>query len=369
MSRARFSNRLRGTTLIEALITFLVLSLGLLAVSRVQAQLRLAGETARQRSEAVRLAEEDIEQLRAFSRIAAGSGAGRSYADIVSAQRTIDTASGYASNTAYRLQRRVVASAVKSARDVSVIVGWSDRAGVAQQVRLESVIAANDPALSGALGVAPAAATVRGPLGRAIGIPFLARDLRNGRSAFGHLDGGSTAFVVDNASGLVVERCQAVGGLASVRSMSDLTSCVQVTAYLLSGVVRFATGASVDIIGPVRPATVQLRTVGGPYPAAPDCSSVAVMAADGDRYLQYACIVYPRPDGHWSGDTHLVASGWSFGTGHSSLHACTEGAVSGSVGAGAGGPGSDRLAHDLDVHRTLANRNFRIVRGDLACPA
>lgn len=85
----------RGTTLVEALITFLVLSLGLLAVSRVQGQLRLAGETARQRSEAVRLAEEDIEQLRGFSRIAAaGPAAGRAYADIVASARTVDSASG-----------------------------------------------------------------------------------------------------------------------------------------------------------------------------------------------------------------------------------------------------------------------------------
>ena len=364
----RLTNRQRGTTLVEALITFLVLSIGLLGVSRVQAQLRLAGETARQRSEAVRLAEEDIEQLRAFSGIAAPGGAtGGSYADIVPTQRTFDTASGYAGNTAYRLQRRVVTSPLTSARDVSIVVGWSDRAGVPQQVRLESVIAASDPALSGALGVAPAAATANGPAGRAVGVPFTARDLGNGRSAFGPLDGAPAAFIVDNASGLVVERCQTAGGSAALRSAAALSGCVRVTAYLLSGVVRFATGASADIIGAVLPATIALRTIGGPYPAAPECSSAAVVAADGDRYLQYTCIVYPLADGRWSGDTYLVPTGWNFGTGRYRLQACTEGAVGGSSDVG-GARGGDRLAHDLDVRRTLTNRNFRIVRGDLACP-
>ena len=52
--RTRHSQR--GTTLLEGLVAFLVLSLGMLSVVRVQSQMRLNTDVARQRSEAVRIA-------------------------------------------------------------------------------------------------------------------------------------------------------------------------------------------------------------------------------------------------------------------------------------------------------------------------
>ena len=47
--------RARGATLLEALVAFLVLSLGMLTMARVQSSLRLNSDIARQRTEAVRL--------------------------------------------------------------------------------------------------------------------------------------------------------------------------------------------------------------------------------------------------------------------------------------------------------------------------
>ena len=57
----------RGISLIEALIAFLVLSLGVLGMSKLQSHLRLHSDIARQRSEAVRIAQEDMEALRSFA--------------------------------------------------------------------------------------------------------------------------------------------------------------------------------------------------------------------------------------------------------------------------------------------------------------
>ena len=80
--------RARGATLLEALVAFLVLSLGMLTMARVQTSLRLNSDTARQRTEAVRLAAEDMETLRNFGAVAVGHGV-KAYADIATATRTV----------------------------------------------------------------------------------------------------------------------------------------------------------------------------------------------------------------------------------------------------------------------------------------
>ena len=145
------TNRLqRGTTLLEALVALLVLSLGMFSVARVQTQLRLNADMARQRSEAVRLAQEDMERLRAFSVLATTTGA-RAYADIVNATATVDTSTGYTSNTRYQVTRNVTTAGAPNTKTASVAVSWADRGGTDHQVVLNSLITGSNPAYSGAL--------------------------------------------------------------------------------------------------------------------------------------------------------------------------------------------------------------------------
>ena len=195
-----FDRRFRqsGTTLIEPLIAFLILALGVLAVSRVQGHLRLSADTARQRGEAVRLAQEDLEHLRA-SVAAGGSGA--------SIERTIAPQAGLG-NTRYSLSRKISASGSSRATHVTVGVAWTEHAGAPQQVTLVSVIAGTDSALSGALGLAPRSASVNAPFGRSIRIPFGAMDLGNGTSAFRPVAGDTMVFIYANASGALTSRCR-----------------------------------------------------------------------------------------------------------------------------------------------------------------
>ena len=139
----------RGTTLFEALVAFLVLSLGMVAIARVQGHLRLDADAARQRSEAVRLAQEDMETLRGFATIDAAAAVGtRAFDAIASTSRSVD------SGTAYRIDRQIAATGALHAKAASVTVSWTDRSGSAQQVALHSIIAGTDPALSGALALA-----------------------------------------------------------------------------------------------------------------------------------------------------------------------------------------------------------------------
>ena len=134
----------RGTTLLEALIAFGVLSLGILTIGRVQTHLHLGSDIARQRSEAVRLGQEELEALRAYAVIAASAGL-RSYAEIDSRAITIDAETGYATNTHYHLVRDVQTSAALDAKQIAVDVAWADRSGAEQHVRLGSWIAGIDP--------------------------------------------------------------------------------------------------------------------------------------------------------------------------------------------------------------------------------
>jgi len=139
MSRLR--KRQRGTSLLEALITFLVLSVGMLTLLRVQTSLRDSADAARQRSEAVRLAQQDLETLRGFATAAAYSAIAGGVADGTPA----------ASNTRYTLTRVVQAQSEPGFKAIQVTLSWNDRNGEPQRVQLNAMMAAHDPAYSGAL--------------------------------------------------------------------------------------------------------------------------------------------------------------------------------------------------------------------------
>ena len=71
----------RGFTLLEALIALLVLSFGMLAIAGFQATLSRNSDLAKQRTEALRLAQQKMERLRAFGQVATDptTGAGHKF--------------------------------------------------------------------------------------------------------------------------------------------------------------------------------------------------------------------------------------------------------------------------------------------------
>jgi len=133
--------RQRGVALLEALLAFLTLSLGKIALSRLQSDQRASADAARERSEAVRLAQLDIEALRGFADNAGWNAI---------ADATIDvTPAG--SSTGYTLERAVQTRSEPALKAVQVTLHWNDRQGSARQLRLSTLIAGHDPALSGGL--------------------------------------------------------------------------------------------------------------------------------------------------------------------------------------------------------------------------
>lgn len=391
----------RGTTLLEALVAFLVLSLGMLTVVRVQTQLRLTADTARQRAEAVRLAQEDMEKARAFSVIAATAGA-KSFAEIASASAIVDAASGYASNTRYTVSRNIAVAAPLMAKNATVSVSWIDRSGASQQVVLNSVIAGSNPAYSGALSIAPGAVAVKGALGRSFLVPLAAKDLGNGTSVLKPVSSGSVALMFDNASGTVTARCLGVNpGLASKDLTSaDLTQCDPAPGQLLSGRVRFTSTAppTANQANETPLAfSFALTLTGGTYPNAPQCFSEAMKTVtynigtglrteavpigatpasigvpswidSGERHVAYHCVVYPIAGSTiWSGRVSLTPAGWTVGTGAGEWRVCRFSADL--DGSGAVDSNIEHPAVYAGVDAALSNQNFLVIKGTETCPA
>ena len=360
-----------GISLLEALIALLVLSFGMLAVSRLQSHLRLGSDTARQRAEAVRIGQEDIEALRAYAVLAA-SGAAHSYAGITSATFHADTGSGYATPTRYTVTRHIEAAGAVAAKAAAVTVSWVDLAGDAQKIALNSMIAAHDPAYAGALGIAPVGVHARGASARSARVPLTARDLGNGSSVFKPLAAGTIAYVLDNTSGRVTARCSGIGALTVTRDLglAQLTNCASISAQMLSGNVRFSQASPPDAArgNDVPPAfNVALALSGGSYATAPECTAEPVQTAAGDRHVAYHCIVLPLPNGRWSGRSTIVPVGWSIGHAANERKVCRYSADL--DGSGAIDRNEEHPASYSGVDHALANQNFLVIKGSEACPA
>jgi Tfp pilus assembly protein PilV len=249
--RAAPTPRCRGITLVEALVALVVMSLGLMALARVQAGLRLEADMSRQRAEAVRLAQQDLEALRAFGTLAGFDA----IADVSGqAVQALDGA------TVYTLDRSVVELAATGAKALTVTVGWTDRRGQMQSVTLQTLLSRTDPATAGQVSVAPAASRLRNPFSRNVQIPTTAVDLGGGRSGFRppglSAEDADVYFVFDNLDASVIEKCRgtlSAAGYAAAKAGSS-GSCTILRGQLLSGFVNFDLSAA-QKVSAIDPAT------------------------------------------------------------------------------------------------------------------
>ncbi len=396
-SRQTFHSQ-RGTTLLEGLVAFLVLSLGMLSVVRVQTQMRVNSDVARQRSEAVRIAQEEVEKMRAFSTIAVRAGAS-AFASLASGTTNVDAGEPSASNADYVLTREVSAADAPASKNATVTVAWDDRTGTRQQVVLSTLIAGHDPAYSGALKLLAVPKPVRGVRSRSVWIPLDAKDLGNASSAYKPVAGANEALLFDNTSGNVSARCTVLDANASNASLSAamLGSCEAMQGYLLSGVVRFSSALSPDPAAandvPLALSMSVAMDAGAPAPlcrsearktvsysvagaalteAVPIAASPASVGAanwveTGERYLAYHCVVAPAATGGaWAGRASIVPSGWSIGAGSSERRVCRF-----SADLDASGAIDNNLEHPDSysaVSTSLTNQNFLVIGGNQACP-
>jgi type II secretory pathway pseudopilin PulG len=286
--------RENGVSLVEALVALAVMAFGMLAVVGVQATLRLNADVAKQRSEAVRIAQEAIEDWRSFVVLGADPDDGQTgYEELLSdgeAEPLTRT------NAVYSLRRTVSEETDPRRKRLTVEVGWTDRAGQAQSVQFTTVVAGITPNLAASLSLPAFGSPIQVPGGRHGAIPTEATPLQNGSSSFRppQAEGGSVRWIFDDTTGFITSICTTV----------DPSSCIATNARLLRGFVRFATGstqptpAQAEVPpGPALPVQVSVsRTL--PTPA----TSIACYQAPIADYVVYYCAIpVTSTEPRWSG--------------------------------------------------------------------
>lgn len=372
----------RGVSIVEALVAFLILAFGMLALAGMQISLRGGSDIARQRSEAVRLAQEKMEHLRDFEQIASATGRD-AYNDIAS--EGVTNVTGYASNTTYAVATIVSPSTDPDRKDLRVTVTWSDRTGTTQNVMLDSVIAGINPALSGRLTINPETySPTRLPRDRAINIPYPAVDQGDGTSRI-TAPGGTRALYFSNGNGDVVRRCDIVSG--------NDANCQSTEGFIISGYVQFGppTGNQNQVNSAVVSPDGNARKVGLTFQglsadvASYECFNDSTnqptgwVAAAGQTYIAYICAIYGDNDSStdftFDGSLRLSTDGtWSIGSSPASgdfeARVCRYSFDYDQDNT------STRTANDnnehpdpyVDVDANLLNQNFYVIPLGRSCP-
>ena len=133
------NSRLSGFTLLEALVALLVLSVGLVAVARLQADLLLGSRQAKARGEATAIARQQIEHLRS-------SSIRRSRGPLSVAGARTQTGS----HQVYRVEWHTMPAAGMNYARTIVRVHWTDRSGP-RQIQLATLLADPEPVRAGQL--------------------------------------------------------------------------------------------------------------------------------------------------------------------------------------------------------------------------
>jgi Tfp pilus assembly protein PilV len=396
----------RGMSLIEALIAFLVVTIGMLGLMRSQEGLRWNSELARHRGEALRLAQQSLEEQRAFvapnATLTSAPGLPH-YAAIQSGNAA--SANLSASNTSYEVSRQVGDNSSFAYKTSRIEVAWTDRRGQPQSLRLHTLIAGQDPALAAALSQAPRAHPVWGVRGRSPFIPPAAHDLGDGRSSFKPSSTSTLVWLFDNRSGRITAICTGLPASLQQQQVNSnhLTQCSAVNGLLLSGLVRFSfaqpPNAQAANDTPL-PLSMGLSLSSAPTTTPPQCVSEAVKVVQvsgeaswvtlnatpgsmnltnwtetGERFVSYHCMVdlpttgnsSTAPNAAWSGHSHVNPQGWGIGLNASQYRVCRY--SSDTNGSGNIDRNEEHPAVYTEVRTPLNHQHFLVVRGEQICPA
>lgn len=385
--------RSRGVSLVEAIVALAVMGFGMMGVVGMQVSMRMSSDVAKQRTEATRIAQEEMERLRTYSLVEASPGSGRlSWAEIQSqAEADIAPGAGTGRNTTYKRAVTVADLGSGQTKMVNVVVRWRDRTDQWQSVQLTSSLTLVRPDLAATLGMAPVGdARQQTPFGRQAAIPSTAIDQGDGTSRFTP-PGASSYWVFNNTTGIIEQVCTAPG--------------ICTTAYfqLVSGFVRFALDSSQpapeDAEFPSSSSVNVQIEVATTFPAS---DTITCFEEQASRFVAYYCAVPVQPltGSKWSGRVNVYGPftiAGSLSDDHSSrrricrytpvrnCHPAVGSTIWGSAGETASCSGASPTPsrtmtndeHPLDyvqVGGPLANQNYLVIRAGngsdpFTCPA
>ena len=309
---------LRGFFLIEAMVSFAIMSVGLLALAGMQISLSRNADVSKQRVEAMRLAQQRIETMRSFTHIAPVATtpddpdrngnlklAWNSLGSDTDKNNPLQSANF--SNATFRRTWTVDGLATDAMRPISATVKWTDRAGTPQTVTLNSVISQSDPGNAAALGFPlPDNTNLKLPKNRMLNIPVPAVDVGGGKSAYQIASGMTIVF--SNLTANVVQKC--TGQVTASTYGTTAAGCSSYDAYIVAG---YVSGAISNTSGtPAVPSGVNSngvsfysasgRTISCTYAIAKDVSTGANIPTS--HY--YLCLIPVAPaNGTWSGTIRL----------------------------------------------------------------
>lgn len=311
--------RQRGASLIDALLAGLVLALGVLALTRAQWHFQSGAEAVRQQSEALRRLQSESDRLRATLH-AGARDVGGTWGPTI-ALGSAGAPPGESTDPGSPRHGDAVEHALDAADPralaARVAARWTDRAGEERRVALDAIVGPGDPRHSAALVLPPAGAAAVSPFGRSMAVPLTARSLGNGRSAFKPRHGGTTAWIVDDATGALVSTCEVAAHRDDAElEATHLSACRARAGRILSGHVRVALDDSPTLIGNDNPLGLDVRLDGTGSGHASSCTSQAMQTMatgrDGRTALRSvpldasAASIDGMPGWHPTGERYLV---------------------------------------------------------------
>ena len=411
------SSRRCGVSLIEALVALAVMAFGMLSLVGVQTTLRLNSDVSKQRTEATRIATDELENLRLFTTLNPVSGqAVGSWSEIATRTVSAYIPAGSVGNTSYRVERTVTQDTTDqiNLKTVSVKVLWTDRTNATQSVSVQTVMAGLEPALSGLLFNPSSRSAINLLQGRDATIPAVARNLGDsgdGHSAFKPLATGTVVWRFNNVTGVIDQRCTGVTAAQTAITAADLAGavCQTINARLLAGVVQFDLAdlpAAPNAETPAGPTMLPLSNstplafvndslLSSRQSATAECLSntpttaAAALIQNSKGYaVSYYCLVYPRPSG-WGGQLNVVLASTYPGDGSqlpsnnptSAYRACRYSSSSSGNTANADHPttycadssstvgmNTSQPCNGQWVTNNLINQNFLVVSAARSCP-
>ena len=309
--KAHYKKPAHGFALIEALVAMMVVSFGMLAVAGFQTTLSLNADVAKQRTEATRLAQEKMEQLRTFvNLITYGNQMVSSSAVSPVTQETITSIANTTTNATFIRSWGITnAGTPDTGRSVVVTVSWTDRAGNAQQVQLTSHVSATDPLLVGSLWFPlPDGTILRRPENRSIDIPIPAISIDGTGKSYIPWSGTDSGYLVfSDDTGDVVLKC------STEPTAANLNTCTEFDGYLLTGYISGSKVADVTQIAPFTSTQYISETPDCTVGSAYDQNISTPTAITGYKY--YTCLIKPTDHDSnaktarvWSGRVDLAGN-------------------------------------------------------------